>query len=103
MIAAMNGFSDGRQPGPNASVVTSRSFLTISRNTPLAGYSAPLPGSRIVTRNAPPGRGSNSWTVVINGAGANHCARSFGFVHPSNSRSRGASTTRASTSSRSDV
>src|SRR5579872_6439803 len=51
------------------------------------------------TRMAPPGRASQSQTGVVNPCGPHHCARCFGSVHILNTRARGASITRVSTSS----
>src|SRR5437588_6980851 len=50
-------------------------------------------------RMAPPGRGSNSQTGLVNRCGPHHCATIFGSVQALNTSSRGASKTRVTTNS----
>src|SRR6185436_7260810 len=54
-------------------------------------------------RQAPPGRRSNSWKVLVKPAGPHHRARRSGSLNASNTRSRGASMTRVVTISRSEA
>src|ERR1700693_232136 len=57
----------------------------------------------MTSRHAPPGRTSISWIVVRNPFGPYQCGRCFGSVHTLNTSSRGASSRRVVTISRSGV
>ncbi len=75
----MNALSDGCHALAKASVNTSFSFFTTSRNRP--GFETRgLPDCASTIRLVPPGRRSNSTLDVDHGAGANHCFTSSGSV-----------------------
>src|SRR4051812_22522355 len=57
----------------------------------------------MVNRHTPPGRTSISRVVVVNPSGPHHLAICLASVHAANTRSRGASTVRVMTISRSAV
>src|ERR1051325_1610369 len=54
-------------------------------------------------RQTPPGRTSISWIVFVKPFGPHHCATCFGSVHTAHTSSRGASSNRSPTISRSAV
>jgi hypothetical protein len=79
MRATMNGAPAGFQPGVNASVEISRRFGTTSRKMPEFGKRSPF-GPCITKLKRPPARGSITGSLMVQGFGANHCARMAGSV-----------------------